>query len=788
MTDTPDDEPLYVRLLAQESAALQTLFEMAESHEEALEIITRDRDAAVEELRGVVAGIDAFDAVANMLLASLPADNDAYVESEHDFLPSVAELAALLFAERQPRDVGDATQTSGHVLAELHDKLHALLHLESRRLHVELRIDDDKFADEHDASSGEIPSRIESRMRLSIVTAELYMRNRQYPDKERALISGLFSPPGIDAALREIVGYGVDDLLELFDSTAGRLHQKLRGSYTAARSFLGEQLRVNDDVRAVIEKSGKDETEAMDHLIHLAAFQNLASFGSFSAQELADESNMASVLVEKILTDFSFDIDARSENVVSAFLAANNLVKKKPFASRLVDGERRWLLIQPTSFLYAIRPALENVLRPGASTNGYTDHRGDHLESKGLEELVKILKPDVAYQSVYYQGRDGSQQFEGDGLLLIDRFAIIVEMKSKPLSPTSLTGNPGRMFLDLKQIVLAADRQATRLGALLHDGQPFNLQKATPLDAEGRPLPQTQNVEIPVVAGREILTIVLSLDDLNAVSTVVEELSRSGLLENPDSPPWIANQHDLEIIAEVLDRPSEFIHYLLRRREMNIAGSFRASEELDYFMAYLTRGLYAEPDEAGITILASQTDELNAWYEFTRGERMNESAKPRQPIPTRLAALLDFLNDHRPYGWLSTSIDLLNLDGELRNEIGDIPISLRGKSRADGKEHATFVGFGVHGPGTRRGIMFLSYPPGTSREFAIRDTNRRLRLRKHAHRLDYLAAIGVWQGTEPLNIFAFSDAPWEPAIELDELAKKAGYKIIEPAASPPNPS
>jgi len=50
---------------------------------------------------------------------------------------------------------------------------------------------------------------------------------------------------------------------------------------------------------------------ASAHLIHLAAFQDLASFGSFSAQELADENNMDPVLVKKILTDFSFDIDAR---------------------------------------------------------------------------------------------------------------------------------------------------------------------------------------------------------------------------------------------------------------------------------------------------------------------------------------------------------------------------------------------------------------------------------------------------------------------------------------------
>ena len=208
MTNTPNDVPLYVRLLKDESAALQTLLEEAESTEEALEIITRERDAAVTELRDIVAGLDAFDVVANMFLASLPADNDSYVESEHDSLPSTAELAALLFAEREPREVGIATQTPGHDLAGLHEKLNALLPLESRRLHVQLRNDDFNASNENYTSGDEVPSRIESRMRLSIVMAELYMRNRQYPDKERALISDLFSPLGLDAALRDVVGYG----------------------------------------------------------------------------------------------------------------------------------------------------------------------------------------------------------------------------------------------------------------------------------------------------------------------------------------------------------------------------------------------------------------------------------------------------------------------------------------------------------------------------------------------------------------------------------------------------
>lgn len=772
---------MFARLLEQQLTALERLYEASESLEEALENITRQRDEAIEELRGIVAHLDAFDVIANLYLVSLPTDIDSYVESEHESLPSLTELAALLLAEREPRVVGDVTQTAGQELEDLHGKLRALLDLEAIRLHVELQATDEVFTNGQETPTDVVPSRIESRMRLSIVSAELHMRNRQYMDKERTLLLQLFSPPAIDLAVREILGYGVADALELFDSTAGWLQRKLVDSGEEARTFLEEQLAVNEDLRAVIEASGLEDAEALDQLVQVAVFQQTAGYGSFSAEELADESTMNAARLVKMLSDFSIDLEIQSENLVSAFLAGDNLVKRKPFASRLVDGERRWILIQPTSLLYAIRPALENALKRSRSATEYTDHRGELLESKGLAELVKVLKPDVAYQSVYYPDRDETQEFEGDGLLFIDRFAIIVEMKSKPLSPASLRGNPGRMFLDLKKIVLDADEQAGRLRTLLNDGLEFALRRATLLNSEGQPHSLVQDVHIPVVPGREVLTIALSLDNLNAVSTVVEELTRSGLLSGPEDPPWIVNQHDLEIITEVLERPSEFIHYLLRRREMNISGSFRASEELDYFMRYLTTGLYTEPGQAGIAMLPSQTDRLDAWYEYSRGDRAVAAEKPQQPIPAGLADLLDSLNEHRPYGWLSTSIDLLDLDGPLRREIGDLLLTLRRESRMDGKMHTKFVGFGIAGPGKRRGILFLSFARGVTRDAAFREASLRVRLRKHALRLDYLAAIGVWDATETFDVFVFNDEQWQPNPDLDDLAKRAGYEIAEPA-------
>lgn len=180
MTDSSEDDPLFMRLLEQQLTALERLYEASESLEEALENITRQREGAIAELRGIVADLDAFDVIANLYLVSLPTDIDSYVESQHESLPSLTELAALLLAEREPRVVGDVTQTGGQELEDLHGKLRALLDLEAIRLHVELQKADEVLANDHDTPTDVVPPRIESRMRLSIVSAELYMRNRQY--------------------------------------------------------------------------------------------------------------------------------------------------------------------------------------------------------------------------------------------------------------------------------------------------------------------------------------------------------------------------------------------------------------------------------------------------------------------------------------------------------------------------------------------------------------------------------------------------------------------------------
>ncbi|MDR7084557.1 hypothetical protein J2X01_003868 [Arthrobacter ginsengisoli] len=64
MTDSSEDDPLFARLLEQQLTALERLYGESESMEEALEIVTRQRDGVIAELRGIVADLNAFDVAA----------------------------------------------------------------------------------------------------------------------------------------------------------------------------------------------------------------------------------------------------------------------------------------------------------------------------------------------------------------------------------------------------------------------------------------------------------------------------------------------------------------------------------------------------------------------------------------------------------------------------------------------------------------------------------------------------------------------------------------------------
>jgi hypothetical protein len=105
---------------------------------------------------------------------------------------------------------------------------------------------------------------------------------------------------------------------------------------------------------------------------------------------------------------------------------------------------------------------------------------------------------------------------------------------------------------------------------------------------------------------------------------------------------------------------------------MNEIGRLHASDELDWWMLYLTQGLYFEEDarlQKSQRRYLSQTDALDAWVLWDRGLRTVPAPKPRQHLDEETERFLDFLTERRPPGWIPAGCALLEMSGETRERL-----------------------------------------------------------------------------------------------------------------------
>ncbi|WP_052358486.1 hypothetical protein [Terrabacter tumescens] len=260
-----------------------------------------------------------------------------------------------------------------------------------------------------------------------------------------------------------------------------------------------------------------------------------------------------------------------------------------------------------------------------------------------------------------------TKRVEGDHLVILDDLAVIVEDKAVALSALSKGGKTARIKNDLTGMVTKAAEQSGRLRELIErDG-------VVRIHGEGL-------VDLSHI--REIHTIAVSLDDLTSVATATADLVRAGLLDL-DNIPWTVSIHDLDLIAELVERPAQFLLYLRRRRNPDTTVMFTAPDELDLFLHFLEAGLWVEPDPEQVRVafpwmqapttgemrryreqmpayITSRTDPLDAWF-YTKDSADPGVVKAPKPssTPSPLAALVDEIQARGTYGWLSIGATML---------------------------------------------------------------------------------------------------------------------------------
>jgi hypothetical protein len=517
---------------------------------------------------------------------------------------------------------------------------------------------------------------------------------------------------------------------------------------------------------------------------------------------LADEAGLNVETVGAVLDLFTVDLGERTPlEVIEDFLRGDSPLRARPIV-RNVAGDR--VIVHDGLLLPAIRERIEEELKRAGLADRYSKRRGEHLESAALALLTPHLPGAVVHKAFEYFVPDPdalvpqtdpatfSKLVEGDGLLLVDDVAVIVEAKAGALTDPSRTGQSPRLRRDVAKIVTAAANQAARLRERIAEDCGLRLRDGSWLD-----LGQV----------REIHAIAVSLEDLTGIVTVTADLVNAGLLPGSHIP-WTVSLHDLRVISEVVARPAEFLLYLRRRTEPNVTRKFLAIDELDLFLHMYATGLYVEPDPDEVArelpqfppasvadrrrharqpteILTSRTDDLDAWYFHRLGLRSTPTPQPKLNANPELLQLVDTLAAQYAPGWLSIGTTLLEGSSKLQRQWAAQGPTLSKQTARDGREHTCTV-VGGHRADMSFLLVWASLAPGRPRRDAKRHLRDYLAAKKHQMQAAR-GAVLMFDATGRFVSMLFNNTRPGHAPTLDAAVVRLGLRSIDDMTHRPPP-
>jgi hypothetical protein len=284
--------------------------------------------------------------------------------------------------------------------------------------------------------------------------------------------------------------------------------------------------------------------------------------------------------------------------------------------------------------------------------NTFLKRRDDYVEATAIDLVERILTGCTAYKNLYYHYTEGGEhrRAELDGLILYDDCLLIIEVKASGLSDAAKRGAPERIREDLTASLDKAYTQALRVLTLMRS-------------ANEVPFSDEANNEICRVRFADYkrhFLISVTREQFASLATQLHSIRKLGLIAGAEWP-WAVSLNDLRVITEIIIHPTIFLHYLVRRLEVNSYEAITVTDELDLFGHFLAQGLYFKEDEMVRTndkvVLDGFTEDLDAYYRTE--EQSTSIKKPRYPLPAHLEELIGILERLRPRHFSTAALQIL---------------------------------------------------------------------------------------------------------------------------------
>jgi hypothetical protein len=243
---------------------------------------------------------------------------------------------------------------------------------------------------------------------------------------------------------------------------------------------------------------------------------------------------------------------------------------------------------------------------------------------------------------------------------------MVVECKAGSITPGSRRGGLRRTKNDLTKTVVDGLNQAERLVRELTERGTLEIR------------PRGGGAPVILAAGdfRWLVRANVTLELISNAASKLWRLADAGWIDTPEKC-WSVNLNDLRVIVEILERPAVFLHYVLRRLDINAIRRVEAHDELDYLMHYVTRGLFFReensPNADQRVLLTRFTEELDQYYRRVEG-LTGRGKKPKPRLGKGTGKILQILERHLPRHWLTASLELLEYDPKVQEELlGKVP-------------------------------------------------------------------------------------------------------------------
>jgi hypothetical protein len=659
--------------------------------DKAITTASPDFGAALRRLEGSVAAVPPLDLICATSFYFLTGEagvNPEYNSPEGIFQSHVELIHA--FALRQSLTDARPTVTLQEgqleIIEAAKEVVHAFFILETARIARE-------------------PDEDKRRREVAIASMRTHaasVRGGSYYTDLSQVLAELFAP--LESQIKDKLGVEITRLVEWWWTVAGAVNKRIAAQRELVHEIINLPLDDNwpsavrdafprlptiDD--ALVEQLRHNERERKGFVI-IVSDLNLFRVFAFATGELVEHypGPVDGTALQKVLDTWSLAFGDTADLPLHKLLTDNPVLNKPIVAVK--NDLYIWALA--SVFNHSAFPMLESLLEGDKPLwSQYLDRRANYLEKRIAAALQEKFSAGRVITNVVWTDPLDGKEYETDVLLLIGDYTLIVECKAGRLSRPARRGRGRWLHDDIESLVVSPGRQAKRFaGFLASHTEHLNLSTR-----DGK------CISIDTSQIHTALTLGATLEPLAGLLPSIHDLVETGLTNHElKALTHSLSLFDLLVVLEILDHPSDVLHYLSRRSELE-RSRFLVGDELDLLGFYLQTGFNVGPTEfdaepSGLRVVGL-SDAIDT-YRYKQEAGM-EAEKPRVRRTEWWEQLLSTIESRKGPRWIELGNMICNVAFEDQQKFEEAITELK-TDIAEGKRGPNDFVLFENGPKERR--------------------------------------------------------------------------------------